>query len=836
MIVSFLEAEFPLTKKYTQSEKIPYPHASTFTSYEYDLKNLADLTNCITHHSKLGHCLLKGRLDKPLNKESRAGHTNGSDLTQWLCLDLDSLNSVPSVDAFMNTLGMGDISYVLQWSASYGIHGNFAMRCHVFVMLTKDTPPALIKLFLKQANLTHFQSDLRLAKGGKALIWGLDITTCQNDKLLFIAEPECDPPSINKFTGQRIQLVVKAQDTFDFSSIQIATPEEITKLELDALDKLRTANNLPSMKTKDYKLKSTYLGYNAKSGEKVDYMPSPAQCIVTEIKSERGFTYLNLNGGDSWGYFHPDDNPKFIHNFKGEPLYLTSELVPDYWTDIQKQESIKRAKAKKQAAQSNHGKVFLAFQEKNSAGYYGAIYDPSTDKIDLYAVRSEKQLNNFLVHHGQEERDFFPIWELIYNPQVPTVDTVKLRINTYTASKYKLWAKNQARLSKPKPTPTIDRLISHVLGNNQETVDHFKNWLAFCFQTMSMSGTGWILHGIQGTGKGALVNYIITPLFGASNVVISGTHIIEEQYNAYLENKIIVFIDEVQIPESKKAKSVMEKIKATMVSPYIQIRKMFSNPYMMENRSNWIFASNMNDPLIVDKGERRFNVGNRQETSIILTTQDFDQIENELQDFANYLETYKVDEVKARKPLVNEAKQTLIANSRSTTDEIADALREGDFRRFWEWLPDEAEILALNQGAIIDPKRDAFTTGYIELLVDVLMERGRHIYISEARIIFAYCTGKHRPSDKVMFEKSMAHKRMVRKSVKIKEKPVKGYYINWKITDEDFDEFYADGVSLGIIKVPKVSSLSVHSAQTSSTLHELSQVPASAIQPSTPSS
>ena len=832
MIVDFLEAEFPLTKKYTPTEKVPYPHAASFTSHRYNITDLAHLTKCIQHHAKLGHCLLKGRLDQQLTKESRAGHTNGSDMTDWICFDLDGLATASTVDDFMNRAGMPDTSYILQWSASYGVYGNFTLRCHIFIQLTKDTPPALLKLFLKQLNLTQFQQDIRLAKGGKALIWGLDITTCQNDKLLFISEPDCQPPSLNKFTGQRVQLVIKTEDTFDLSKVQIKTPEELAKLEGDTLDRLRSAANLPTLKAKDRKLKSTFYGYNAKSGEKVDYMPSPTQCIVTGIKSERGFTYLNLNNGDSWGYYHPEENPKFIHNFKGEPLYLTSELIPDYWDDIQKQEAIKRAKAKKQAQTAAQGKMFIAFQEKNTAGYYGAIYSPTTNQLNLFPVRSEKQLNNFLIHHGQEERDFFPLWELVYDPQVPAIDTTKLTINTYRASTYKIIASAFAAQSGKAltTTPTIDRLIHHVLGSKQETADRFINWLAYCFQTMSMSGTGWVLHGEQGTGKGVLFHNVLAPLFGHDNVVMSGTHIIEEQYNAYLENKIIVFIDEVQVPESKKAKGVMEKIKSTMVSPSIQIRKMFSNPYMMKNRSNWIFASNMNDPLIVDKGERRFNVGDRQETPIVLTNQDFINIENELQDFANFLETYTVNEDDVRKPLVNEAKQILVANSRSTTDEIADALREGDFRRFWEWLPDEAEITALNQGAIVDPKRDAFTQAYIELVVDILIERGRHIYISEARTIFAYCTGKHRPSDKVMFEKSMAHKRMNRKSVKIKNKPVKGYYIDWEISEEDYDEFYNEGIALGIIRIPKVASIS----SLTSASNQTPQLPQSAMQPSQP--
>ena len=49
------------------------------------------------------------------------------------------------------------------------------------------------------------------------------------------------------------------------------------------------------------------------------------------MKRARGFVYLNLSGGDSWAYFHPEDNPEYIYNFKGEPVYRTKEIAPEYY-------------------------------------------------------------------------------------------------------------------------------------------------------------------------------------------------------------------------------------------------------------------------------------------------------------------------------------------------------------------------------------------------------------------------------------------------------------------------------------------------------------------------
>jgi hypothetical protein len=56
-------------------------------------------------------------------------------------------------------------------------------------------------------------------------------------------------------------------------------------------------------------------------------MLKPDSAVITEMKAERGFVYFNLNGGDSWAYYHPESNPDYIYNFKGEPSYLLKNKV-----------------------------------------------------------------------------------------------------------------------------------------------------------------------------------------------------------------------------------------------------------------------------------------------------------------------------------------------------------------------------------------------------------------------------------------------------------------------------------------------------------------------------
>ncbi len=95
------------------------------------------------------------------------------------------------------------------------------------------------------------------------------------------------------------------------------------------------------------------------------------------------------------------------------------------------------------------------------------------------------------------------------------------------------------------PPGVINKIIDHVLGNDMATLDHFYNWLATIIQFKTRAGTAWVLQGTQGTGKGLLMHNILTPLFGYENVAAKRMEELESQFTEFMENKFIVFIDEI---------------------------------------------------------------------------------------------------------------------------------------------------------------------------------------------------------------------------------------------------------------------------------------------------
>ncbi|MGZ7246503.1 primase-helicase family protein, partial [Streptococcus pyogenes] len=80
---------------------------------------------------------------------------------------------------------------------------------------------------------------------------------------------------------------------------------------------------------------------------------------------------------------------------------------------------------------------------------------------------------------------------------------------------------------------------------------------------------------VSNTGKGLLMHNILTPLFGYENVAVKRMEELESQFTEFMENKFIVFIDEIEAGKSLYHAKVTAKLKNLIVEPMISIRNMY---------------------------------------------------------------------------------------------------------------------------------------------------------------------------------------------------------------------------------------------------------------------
>lgn len=790
MDIVFLRASVPLTKTYSKAAngvitKSPYPLVWEFTSQTGSCKSLAQLELLLLENAKRGHCVLKGSIARPLVQESRAGSTDTNSTTEWLVLDLDGLpdqvdiNSVPTpltIEVFLAEMGLSDISYIVQWSASYGIE-NKKLRAHIFMLLDKAYSAPLLKQWLIQKNheVPLLRDSMALTKTGNSISWPLDTSACQNDKLIYIAPPTLKNIKDPMGKTPRIHLVKHKYECFSLSSAgTINSTAKNRDLNHKRIAELREDFGLPPRKI-------TY-----KMHGHTEVMLKPDECIITEMKTERGFVYFNLNGGDSWAYYHPEDKPDYILNFKGEPAYLTKELLPDYWQQLTGTGSSTRA--------SSNGLLYLAFCDRRTGVYWRGTYEAFTDNLDISPAKNETQLRHFAKQYGVPMGDFVPEWDLIFDPQdTVRVDPQNRQVNRFQPTSFML----NAGTKMPKAIPKIiNKVIFHALGSDQSIMDHFINWLATVVQTRDRTRTAWVLHGTEGTGKGVMVNKILRPMFG-SHIALRRMEELNEKYNQFMEGAFMVFVDEVQTKALQNEQGVMAKLRNFITEETTPIRAMYANAIEVRNYTNWIFSSNMPDPVSIKKGDRRFNVGRYQANKLPMTDAEVDGIIKEVQVFYDFLINYPADYELAGRVIQSADRDTMISISESSVDTVGSALLDGTFSFFVEHLPtDNSHVRNVRDNNRVEDYKEVLRNLVGRTLAGGSCAIGRE----ELRTLFEFTVGGM-PVSPNKFTSLLKHHRIHMEAVWVNNKTVRGIKVHWKDAMQ-FPVYVAQHLSTQQLSVP----------------------------------
>lgn len=610
MDVYFLSADVRLTKSFTKDDVSPYPLTKNFTSHLVAVRNIGALFNAIVHHGEQGHCLIKGRLGKQLKSESRAGSTVATDSTEWVCFDIDGM-PIEEVEQFVYTClppECHNVSYIVQYSSSFVARGwTGGLSAHLFMLLDKPIAAPALREWLRAINVTQapLLDALALNPAGTTLKYRLDPTVGQNDKIIYIAPPICK--GFTPALPQHVKLINKRSPKLSIDLTDL-NPSRTDELLLKKTNELRKAAGLKPRKP----------------SFKGEVMTNPDRVVQWELREQRGFVYFNLNGGNSWGYYHPVDDASVIYNFKGEPPYATATLLPDYWSQLQQQDK---------SAESGYD--YFVLRDIRSSGYFNGWLDKETDRVQLFAARSKEQLQDFMLQHGYAKPEVIPDYQFVFNRQSEiSFDRENRIINLYQPSKY---IKAVTKVDKPVVPGTIQRVLHHALGGDANVIEHYLNWLACILQHGVMTQTAWVLHGTQGTGKGLLINHILRPLIGDDYVKIMQLSNLEEAFNPWIEKCILLVIDEASVENATLVSKLMAKLKMWITEPMIPIRPMHAQTYHAPNNVNIMITTNMHDPVVIHHNDRRFNVATRQLVPIAISPKEINNLANELQGFADYL-------------------------------------------------------------------------------------------------------------------------------------------------------------------------------------------------------
>lgn len=763
--LTFLSASLPLTKtveKLANGEifKSPYPLVSAFTTETVEIDNIAQFHKELLARAASAKkpCLLKGTIARELKSESRKGTTNTNDSSAWGCLDIDNAK-FSSPEEVMRALGLENLSYVVQYSSSYKLAGNKNLSCHIFFLLTKPVAAPQMKAWLMHLNqsVASLESNIELSKSNAALHWPLDITACQNDKLLYVAMPVFKGMVSPIKEAERIQLVTKKVQKYDVTKMELKPIESLKKIARDKLNDLRTRAGISPLKTKT-KMVGEY-EVQAGVGEIASY----------EVIDCGEYNRLNLNNGDSQAYWHAKSDPTYLHNFKGEPSLLLKEVLPHYYADLV------RNKAANDSTPSITGDLLLAFREKKTATYYKGTWNPGTSVLDIDIVKSELQLDHFLQGHGRSLGAFIPEWQIIFDPQNPcVVDEDAKIVNTFIPTEFM----RKGKKNKKGEFPIIQKVLDSAVGTG-DIQEHFLNWLAVVWQQRRKPLTAWVFHGVEGTGKGVLFHNVLRPLFGKAHAVQKRATELGSQFNGWLEPALIVFIDEIDADMFVNAKAVEADLRTLITEPTVSIRRMRTDSYEVENYSAFIFSSNKKRPVALPPGDRRFNIAVFQHEKLVISQDEIDSIDDEVEAFAAYLSTRKADFQQAKTVLQTEDRLAVQRMSVTSVDVLTNDILQGNLIGLWEAMPDESLMAEANI-------QNHTATAYAHLIRKFSREATSKITRDELGIIFQHCVGTD--VNKMGAHKLAAflrHRGIDLKKLRFGNQFMSGVEVTWVVSKDD---------------------------------------------------
>jgi hypothetical protein len=666
MITTFLAASdgTPLVKNLITNQS--YPQVLNFNSFTHTCTDLDSLLTALKLHADQGNCLIKGELEKALNNESRAGKAK-QQKTKLIVLDVDNDNlPFNTRDDFVNSIGFSDTSYIFQFSSKS--KDDASIRGHYFFLLDADIATSDIKETIKTLNFQHLYDHLELSNNKLCLKWPLDITVNDNGKLIYLAPPIQETDPITK----RFTLIKHNKDLLTFHHL---TGEYNVQ---DTINELRGNEGLVSAP-------KPHNGY---------ITVKPQEVRITDQKEDGDFIRLNLNGGDSWGYYFKIDQPETIYNFKEEPLMRLKDLDPKLYAQYHIKNPVGGSGL---TVNSLTGELkqtkAIVFRDPGPDHYYQVKYDTVTNEVEEYNITSSKtRLTDFLVTNGEEPVKHVFDWKVEFNPpRLAQIEPTNKWFNLFKPTQY-------LEVTETIPTcpPYTEKLLRHTLVDD-ECYDHFVKWLAFILQTRSKAETCWLLHGRTGTGKGTLYSHILQPIFGFEHTQFSNTRMIIEEKNASIEHCLICVVDEFELDDTQANKHAYGILRTYITDPFVTIRGMRKDQKMRPNFTNFLFLSNADIPIKMRGDDRRFNVAPRQEKMLDMDDEFAEALTNELTDFCKYLKSIQITKAEIRKPLMNVSRAKLIKKSRSSHDNIFEAIITGDLDFFTDQLEPNPPISKILQ-------------------------------------------------------------------------------------------------------------------------------------------
>lgn len=775
MKITFLEAKMALAKQFgvydeESGQKVDkaYPKAAKFITHTHEVDTIDEYHRVLSDAAKKWYGLLKGKALRELESfTDRKGLTERSDKTKLLILDVDGLewpaigngklsrqDVIIAAEKLVQMLPteFSKSSYVAVASSNFGRKAG--LRLHLHFILENEIQPDVLRGVITMLNfdIEYVNKNLSLTPSGRQIKYSIDPCIADNGRIVYIAPPIFGDVDDNPFAtdADRIVPVYRASNTLDITDlIKAYSVELVEKTKEKRLRQLYAAAGIEFTKAKTVVV--------SHRGQSVRVLQNPEQVAMEIAEITEQYVRYNVNGGDSNAYWVWMDNPEIVYSFKPDELPFRFKVADNeaYTQHLERfGKQIEKAAAKEN--DDGYKVVPMMVFDRSANAIITVEYDPFEDVVRSHYINSKEHAENWMVDKGALVPDPIPTYSVAFNPTSNVGhDAAKRSLNTYLPSKVSREAPQflgdalgfgEAFDWMVMHTPTCAKIIGNMVGDDPMCFEQFINWFAFMVQRREKPETAWVVHGVEGTGKGLFIKRIAKPILGSDYVIEKKlSDISDDKYNGYMEECLLLFVDEFNMNASTSAKATANILKQQITEPTLNIRKMQQNPVQRTTFFGMMFASNDIDAMRLSPTDRRYNVCPRQETPLKVAIPDINSrraeydsiIASELPMLASMLGAYEVIEHRVRTPLDNEAK-ALAAEAGMTTDEtFFTAMRRGDFE-FFEPLT----------GLKLKPSAGADYAAVSEIrsialrwAADLVIQQQSRIAKSELKAVYEFMTG-----------------------------------------------------------------------------------------------
>ena len=657
--------EGPLCKTFDVTNKLKKtPSISPLlTSTRHEVGDFEGMCGVIESAAETGSAVLKGLLTKDITRQSRKGLTNKTAPTWWMCLDVDEHYDGMSPQMLLQAIGVTGVPVLFRHSSSAGVKHPPGCRGHYFIWLGHPVPPKNLKAWLQLKNFTIpiLRDRLHLTQSMCAIHYALDPCLADNSRLIFVAPPVFES-GVDLIENRSVLFEMSGSDKW-IDEIEQANPLEAKR---ESADFIASAHKRLGFKPTKEMREFIETGSCA---------PIVAKGLVDSIEiieEDDRFIRLNLNGGDSRGYYIDKlVDPNVILNFKGEPPI-----------DLARSNRKEFEKIRQSLGESDT-RVDVCWVPK--AGAYIAIEsDPKTGLLQDHTVlHSKSEALDYLSSHGLPAKRF-SVYQQIYEPGKPAIDHRRRIINLYYPTEYEESLVKEFQTPVKQIPTVIDKILNHLCNYDKDVHQHLVNWLAVLIQYKTRTETAWVFSGTQGTGKNLLIDRVLKPLLGEGNVATVLPNMVLDKFNDWMANRLLIFVNECSTSHMSKGDQdkFTSAIKAVITDATIPVRGMHRSARTVPNVANLIIGSNDNVPYPVSPADRRLNIAPRQSQRLAITTKEIDSIESELLPFARYLYDYKADREQARTIIQTAERESQIKAQRSPIVDLVCRLKDGQLDYF----------------------------------------------------------------------------------------------------------------------------------------------------------